>query len=360
VLVEKSSRFSLVVAALLVVGCGSDAQGPGRVRQLANDRGVFVGAGFVEGSHTQEFRDVLVREYNSLSAPLYWTSTEPERGRFDFHASDTAVELAESAGLRARGHPLVWGRLTVPDYVNQAANADDLRAMMEEHVTRVVTRYRGRIAQYDVVNEPITFFGDPGPNGDGLEDYVFTRLLGRGYVREALELAHAADPDAKLYVNENLVLAPGPKQDFLFELIRELVDEGAPIHGVGFQGHITPPFSPSFSPTRAEIDATLRRFAGLGLDLEITEIDVTLGDPASRLEEQGQTYRDLAEACFSSARCRGITTWGISDAYTWIEGFFGVRGAPLPFDERFAPKPAWFGIRDALIASGRRSPVAAR
>jgi endo-1,4-beta-xylanase len=337
------------LVTIVLASCGSDDDNGAMTMRAAADRaGLFVGAGFVEGSHTEEFREVLVREYNSVTAPLYWSSTEPEEGTFDFGSSDVAVELAEAQGLRLRGHPLVWGRLALPGYVNAAPDAATLRRYMSDHITALVSRYRGRIAQYDVVNEPMTFFGAAGPDGDGIEQYVFTELLGPGYVREALELAHAADPQAQLYVNENLVLRPGAKQDFFFELVRDLVDGGVPLHGVGFQGHITPPFAPDFAPTRAEIEQTLRRFADLGLEVEITEIDVTMDDPANQLELQKEIYRDLTAGCLSVAACRGITTWGISDAFTWIEGFFGVRGAPLPFDENFQPKPAYDGIREAL------------
>jgi len=347
-------RKSLLIAtivALLTNGCGSDDDAPSSVRGLADQLGVYVGAGFVEGRHTAEFRSIVASEYNSLTAGLYWTESEPQRGQFDFSAADDALAVAEAAGLRVRGHPLVWGRLALPQYVQDASSAQELRAMMREHISTVVGRYRGRIEQYDVVNEPITFAGAPGDDGNGLAEYVFTDLLGPGYIREALEIAHAADPAAKLFINDFFVMRPGAKQDFFFELARQLVESGAPLHGVGFQGHITPPFDPNYLPSAAEIGAAIDRFAALGLEVEITEIDVTLSDPANQLEYQAQIYRDLAEACFRRAACPGITTWGISDAYTWIEGFFSVQGAPLPYDESFAPKPAWGAIREALIAA---------
>jgi endo-1,4-beta-xylanase len=345
-------RVTVAVTIAVLVACGSDdGGGPVTVRDLADARGVFVGAGFVEGSQTPEFREIVGREYNSLTAPLYWSQSEPERGRFDFAAADDALAVAEQSGLRVRGHPLVWGRLALPDYVNEAESADALRAMMRDHIGAIATRYRGRIAQYDVVNEPITSFGTGGEGGDGLESYVFTRLLGPDYIREALEAVHEIDPAAKLFINDFFALTPGPKQDFLYDLASRLVAQGAPLHGVGFQGHVTPPFNPSYLPTRAEMAAAIDRFGSLGLEVEITEIDVTLEDPANQLERQAAVYRDLTEACFASPYCTGITTWGISDAYSWIEAFFGVRGAPLPFDESFEPKPAWMAIREGLVAT---------
>ena len=319
-----------------------------RLRTLATAAGVFVGAAFVEGSDEAEFRALLVREFNSTTAPVYWVATQPQRGTYDFTVPDTAVAIAAANGMRVRGHPLVWGRLALPDYVQQITDPDEMHALMAEQIQTVIGRYRGRIAQYDVVNEPITFLGTPGSTGFGLEDYVFLRVLGPGYIRAALELAHAADPEAQLFINEFFVEKPGAKQDYFYALVRGLVEAGVPLHGVGFQGHITPPFGPQYLPTRDEIAAAVRRFADLGLAVEITELDVTLADPATQLEHQAGTYADVFAGCFTTPGCRGITTWGISDKNTWIRNFFRVEGAPLLFDADYLPKPAYFAAHDVL------------
>lgn len=352
-------RSLIPLAAMLLLafaGCGGDDGGGSTLAELADRAGVFVGASFVEGSHEDEFRAVLVREFNSTTAPVYWSSTEPQPNQFNFAAADAAVEIAEVNGLRLRGHPLVWGRTALPDYVNETTDAGELRALMANHIRTVVGRYRGRIEQYDVVNEPITLFGTPGMLGNGLESYVFLRVLGPGYIREALELAHEADPDAQLYINDFFLMQPGRKQDFFFELIRGLVEDGAPLDGVGFQGHITPPFGPQYLPTREQIAESVQRFTALGLDVEITELDVTLSDPANDLEEQGRIYGDVYAGCFFTPGCRGITIWGITDKYTWIRNFFSVEGAPLMFDDSYQPKPAYFDARAVLqeLASDRR------
>lgn len=232
---RRRSRLWLAAAVAFLASC-SDAAGPSclvrpepcTLGELARELGVFAGAAFVQGNDDPEFRRALVRHFNSTTAPVYWELTEPSRGRFDFSVPDEVVELATREGLRVRGHPLVWGRLALPSYVRSAATGGELRGLLRDHLTAVVGRYRGRVRQYDVVNEPLTFLGAGGAAG-GLEPYVFLRLLGPGYIREALELVHALDPDAELFVNEFLVLAPGPKQDRFYELVRELVESGAPL-----------------------------------------------------------------------------------------------------------------------------------
>lgn len=358
------SRASAVIAlagvALLAIatpGC-SDApsSGPACVRddgactlaELANELGVFVGASFVQGNSEPVFRTTLAEHFNSTTAPLYWESVQREPGSFDLAIPDEVVDLAAANGLRVRGHPLVWGRLGLPSWVREIESADAMRAALRQHLATVLGRYRGRIPQYDAVNEPITFLGADEGTG-GLDANVFYRTLGPGWVREVLELVHELDPDAELFVNDFGVATPGPKQERFYALIRELVEQGAPIDGVGFQGHVTPPFLRDYAPTRQEVEDAVRRFAGLGLRVEITEIDVTV-DPTQpgALERQAEIYRDLTLACFRVPGCDGITTWGVTDKYTWIRDFFAVDGAPLLFDASFQPKPAYFAVAQAL------------
>lgn len=352
-----SSAAAALLLCAVLAGC-ADAPGSGSsscardgdctLGSLADALGVHVGAAFVQGNDEPVFRTTLVEHFNSTTAPLYWESTQRTPGVFDFSVPDEVVSLAEANGLRVRGHPLMWGRLGLPSYVRNASSPDELRALLRGQLEAVLGRYRGRIAQYDAVNEPITFLGaDEGT--DGLDGNVFWRLLGPGWVREALDLVHEIDPEAALFVNEFGVMTPGPKQERFYALIRDLVESGAPISGVGFQGHIRPPFLRDYDPTQEEIEATIRRFTALGLRVEITEIDVTI-DPSvpGALDAQAETYRRLTLGCFRVPGCDGLTTWGVTDKYTWIRDFFAVDGAPLLFDAEFRPKPAYFAIADAL------------
>jgi endo-1,4-beta-xylanase len=345
-----SALLAVVLMLLASVSTSHAAPAPCTLGDLASRVGVAIGAGFVEGSHTPEFRAILARELTSVTMPAYWSSTQPQPGLFDFTAADAAMAEATAHGLRVRGHPLVWGRLALPAWVNAVTDPAEMRAVMRQHIETLVGRYAGRVAQWDVVNEPLLFFGGDGTT-DGLEPYVFQRLLGPGYIEEALRIAHAADPQAKLFVNEILALAPGPKQDRFFRLVQDLLAAGVPLHGVGLQGHVTPPYAPTYRPTRAEMEATISRFAALGLDVEITEVDVSVPTPRTpcTLAQQGATYRDIASACLAVPACTGITVWGIGDAYSWIESVLSYDGAPLPFDDAWQPKPAYRGLARAFL-----------
>jgi endo-1,4-beta-xylanase len=261
------------------------------------------------------------------------------------------MAIAAERGQRVRGHTLVWGALQLPDYVTNAPSTEVLRDYVTEHINGLVGRYAGRIAQWDVVNEPLPSITDPA-TPDGLDDNVFRRLLGPGYIAEALQLARAADPTAKLFVNENGIEVPGARQDRFYALVQDLLAAGAPLDGIGFQAHIGL-IPPAQYPDRATLETSLRRFADLGLDVELTELDVTLlfrsGELPVRFAGQGADYRAITAACMAVARCSGLTTWGLSDRHTWLRSFFGFTDWPLPFDDDWARKPAYFGMRAAMV-----------
>lgn len=290
---------------------------------------------------------------------MKWGQLHPEVDRYDFAGADALVEFATAHHMRVRGHTLVWGGAVDPPnpaYVDAASSPGELRALMQAHIETVMTRYAGRVDRWDVVNEPLTALGSADQT-DGLRDHVFLRQLGPGYIAEALALAHAADPKARLFVNDFFVLKPGPKQDRYFRLVSELLEMGAPLHGVGFQGHLSfLPFAPPGDvdvPTGSEIEATLRRFAGLGVDVEITELNVHTwrfaGDRAARLAQQAEIYTSAVRACLAVPRCRAVTVWLFTERYpTSIERTIGRDGEPLLFDDAYVPKPAYFGVRDAL------------
>jgi len=331
------------------------------LRALGEEAGIVIGAAVEpeEVAGDPAYAPVLASDVASLTAEnaMKWAPIHPDPGSYDFAAADAVVALADAGPHRLRGHTLVWGGAALPSYVESAATADELRGYLADHVATVMGRWAGRIAQWDVVNEPLSGILDP-PTPDGLDDNVFRRLLGPGYVAEALQLARAADPTAKLYVNENGIEVPGPRQDRFFALVQELLAAGAPLDGVGFQAHLGLIPIGQY-PDAATIEASLRRFADLGLEVELTELDVPLvfrpGEHASRLEFQGDYYRGVLEACTRVPACTGVTIWGLSDRYTWIRSSFGFTDWPLPFDDDWRRKPAYFGMRAALAAAALRN-----
>ena len=259
---------------------------------------------------------------------LKWQLVEPERGRFDFSGGDRIVRFAEAHGLAVRGHTLVWYQ-QLPSW----ARGSDLH----EHITREMAHYRGRIHEWDVVNEAM------GDNGR-LRPDVFLKDLGPGYIAQAFRIAHRADPGAKLVYNDYGIESPGPKSDAVYALVRSLLRQGVPIDAVGFQTHVDTTAVRGFA-------ANLRRFAALGLDVELTETEVRLGDDQSDpLHTQAVAYERIVAACRAVPRCTRITFWGLDDRDSFAPKAYPGFGRATLFDSSLKPKPAFFAVRRALLA----------
>jgi len=231
--------------------------------------------------------------------------------------------------------------------------------ILREHIQTVVTRYRGRIYAWDVVNEAT------GENSKPRQTF-WSSALGEDYIRQAFLWAHEADPEARLFYNDYGGEALGPKSDAIYGLLRNLKARGVPIDGVGLQSH----FQSERPPNMDNVATNMKRLAALGLEIHVTEFDVRMPLPstAQKLLTQAKIYRDYLSACVSVARCKAFLTWGFTDKYSWIPGRFAGTGAALPFDESYQAKPAYGALLEVLNSArapfdapgARRDPESAR
>ena len=280
---------------------------------------------------------------------MKWGPVHPEPDRWDFTPADTLVAFAAKHQMKVKGHALLWHQ-ALPGWVNAGMTPEALRDAMRQHILRLVGRYKGRVFAWDVLNEAVDEQGR-------LRKTLFLDTLGEGYVSEAFRLAHEADPDALLIYNDYGIEAPGPKLDGVCRLLERLRAEGVPVHGVGIQMHI----EAAACPDPAALATLVRRLAGLGLKVNISEMDVRVrdvpGSRADKLEAQRRVYHDVISACCGEKGFMAVTFWGFTDAHSWVDGSFG-EDDPLLFDEQYRPKPACDGVRDALLA--RRVPATGR
>jgi endo-1,4-beta-xylanase len=294
------------------------------------------------------YPELAGREFDSLTPEneMKWYQVEPQPGQFDFAPGDKLVAFAKEHGMRVRGHTLVWHNQLAP-FV-KGLSGDALKSAMLRHVTTTAAHFKGKIAQWDVVNEAVGDNGEPRPNSP------FT-ALGPGYIAEAFRAAHAADPNARLFYNDyDSEDLSWPKTESAYQLVKGLKDAGVPIHGMGFQVHV----DPRRWPGAAALQATLERFAALGLDLELTELDVPVGEIPGTLEQklaaQKEITRGIVRACLAVKACTGITLWGLTDRQSWLSTpeWAPTRGngphLPLPFDQSYRPKPMRAGIIEAF------------
>jgi endo-1,4-beta-xylanase len=288
----------------------------------------------------------LLREFNAITPEnaMKWGPVHPAEDAWHFDPADRLVAFAATHGMQVHGHALVWHR-QLPPWVDSGMSRRRAAGVLARHIETLVGRYAGRVASWDVVNEAVA-------DGGGLRATVFRRICGEGYVAEAFRRAHAADPDARLYYNDYGAEGGGPKSDAVHALVRRLVDDGVPIHGVGLEMHLRA----THPPAPAAIAANVARLRALGLAVRISEMDVRIrrvrrGDPLAR---QRRVYADAIAACAGGPGVAGVTFWGVSDRHSWIHAEFG-RDAPLLFDRDYAPKPAYYGVRDALAAGPKRT-----
>ena len=270
----------------------------------------------------------------------------PSEKNYRFANADKFIDYAEEKGMTIHGHVLVWhnqtGRWMFRDG-NGEASPELLDSRMRDHIHTVVDRYKGRIKYWDVVNEAISDSG-----GFYREDSPWFEIMGPDFIEKAFRYAHEADPEARLYYNDYNVVDPA-KRDKIYAMVKGLLDKGVPIHGIGIQGHWSLRW-----PAVSQVEETIDLFAGLGLEVQITELDISFyeynqknvsyGEPPEELIQlQAERYGALFKLFRSKSDVlRGVTTWGVADDYTWLDNFpvQGRKNWPLLFDEQGEPKLA--------------------
>lgn len=342
---RRGALAAMAGAAMLPAGVAAATTASGHgggLRELAARHGFRMGTAIHNpGLADPRYRALLAGEFSIVSPEnvMKWDTVEPERGLADYTAGQLILlPTAQRYGQLVRGHNLVW-HAQLPDWLIQKTwTNDQLAAMLQQHITDEVGSFRGRIYAWDVVNEPL--------NEDGtLRQTLWSQAIGTDYIAQALTWAHAADPGARLYVNDYNLEPLGPKSDAMYVLVQDLMKRQIPIHGVGFQGHLAIQY-----PYPDTLPQNLRRFAALGLDVAITEADVRMELPvtADKLATQAEYFAGMMSAYLTLPHPVSFTVWGFTDAHSWVPGVFAGQGAATLFDENLRPKPAYDAIRAVL------------
>lgn len=314
------------------------------------DIGAAVNLETIEGS-----KKLLATHFNSITAEndMKFVSVHPKENSYTFEAGDKLLAFAKQHSMKMRGHTLVWHNQTT-DWVFEGEDGEPvsrelLLARMKSHIDTVVGRYKGSIYAWDVVNEVIEDKSDVW-----LRDSRWLQIIGEDFIEYAFRYAHEADPDALLFYNDYNECNP-EKRDKIIKLIKSLQERGVPIHGVGLQGHWN-----LSGPSIAEIREAIEKYAALGLQLQVTELDISIFDyedrrtdlnapTAEMLEKQADRYEEIFNL-FREYKdvITAVTFWGAGEDYTWLDDFpvKGRKNWPFVFDENHEPKSSFWRLVD--------------
>ena len=302
-----------------------------------------------------DMSQTVFRNFNMVVAEdnMKFAYIEPSQGNFEFGYTDALVAFAERHGMEVRGHTLCWHK-QLPDWVTTSGDrnshnysSDSLLSILRNHITTIVSRYKGKIAEWDVVNECLADNQENLRNPANKDKYflrpsVWSKGIGAklewsydntggDFIDSAFVYAHRADPDAKLFLNDYGVECGGRKADAYYNLAKHLIEKKIPIHGVGLQCHFDAGVLDSAGLVRQ-----IQRFQELGLEVVITELDIASSG------KQADEFRTIANIFMEQENCSNMVLWGVSDRDSWR------NSSPLLFDADLAAKPAFFAVRDAL------------
>ncbi|WP_440107982.1 endo-1,4-beta-xylanase, partial [Streptosporangium sp. H16] len=295
----------------------------------AQQSGRYFGAAIAGGKlGDSQYTTIANREFDMITAEneMKIDATEPNQNQFNFTNGDRIYNWAVQNGKRVRGHTLAWHNQQ-PNWM-RSMEGNALRQAMINHINGVMNHYKGKIYAWDVVNEA---FDD----GNGGRRNSNLQRTGNDWIEVAFRTARAADPAAKLCYNDyNIDNWSWAKTQGVYNMVRDFKQRGVPIDCVGLQSHFN-----SQSAYNSNYRTTISSFAALGVDVQITELDIQGGS--------AQTYAAVTNDCLAVPRCTGITVWGVRDSDSWL----GANTSPLLFDTSGNKKPAYTSVLNALNAA---------
>lgn len=306
---------------------------------------------------------LILKNFNSITPEnaMKMGPIHPAEDRYNWRDADSIVDFAVRNHIKIRGHNLCWHN-QAPSWIFTDAKGDTvskevLLQRLRDHIHTVVGRYKGKIYAWDVVNEAVS-----DKPGEYLRSSAWLRICGEDFIAKAFEYAHEADPKALLFYNDYNEISPA-KRAKIIRLLKSLQAAGVPINGVGLQSHWA-----INEPTAGQLDSTLHDFAQLGLQMQITEMDISVypkehnarpkkpGDENTAFTpEKEQAQIEQYTSCFRlfekyRKHISSVTFWNVSDRYSWLDNF-PVRGRkdyPLLFDQQLKPKKAYWAIVEGV------------
>lgn len=287
---------------------------------------------------------LVKKEFNSITAEnaMKMINLSPSKDNYSWTDADYLVNFAQENNMRIHGHCLVWHN-SLPSWVtNYNGTKEEWKTLLKNYITTVVSRYKGKVASWDVVNEILNDDGTPRQS-------IWYTKIGWEYVALAFQTAHEADPDAVLFYNEYGQEYSKTKLAAINDTVQNMIHRGVPINGIGIQMHT------NINQSATNLANAIQQTAATGLIVHISELDIALNPDKSSgyvesttdLATQKSRYRTITAAMkqIPSTQNWGITTWGVSDNDSWLTS---IPDYPLLFDKEYTKKPCYEGVMEAL------------
>lgn len=343
----------------------ADYDDPTPLREYANRAGKSIGVAvpvwkFNLSNINDAKTSTVATQFNLVEAEneMKIDATEPSRNNFSLGNARNLTNFASNHGIEVRGHTLVWHQ-QVPGWISQDGKKnnhnwtkDQLTEIMQNHINGVAGGLKGSIREWDVCNEVLDDDQSvvwSNPESYKLRPSVWKDVIGEDFIVKAFQMAHEADPDARLYINDYGVEFIGdPKAEAYYNLVKKLIEKGAPIHGVGFQCHFT-----TGQLNAKRLKDNMKRYADLGLEVAVTELDIAQADPkaADAAKRQAEDYCAAVMAALSLENCKTVLVWGLCDPDSWRQN------NPLMYDGSVKPKEAYYAVHAALRTLANRTEV---
>ncbi|MDP4179556.1 MAG: endo-1,4-beta-xylanase [Bacillota bacterium] len=318
------------------------------LRDYVKAKGRLIGTevtGVFYNNSDATYNNILKKEFSMVVCEneMKFDATEPSQNNFNYSKGDQLATFAQNNGMQMRGHCFVW-HSQVPSWVSNGSwNRDSLLAVMNNHITKMMTHFKGKVKEWDVCNECI----DDG-NGNALRSSVWKNTIGTDFIDKAFQYARQADPDSLLFYNDYNIEDMSSKSNAAYNMIKSMKERGIPIDGVGFQSHFVNGMSAS---QLNAIDQNIKRYAAIGVKVSFTETDIRIKSPAdtAAYQTQANNYKSLMQICLNNPNCTTFMMWGFTDKYSWIPGTFSGYDNALIYDKSYNPKPAYNALKEALM-----------
>ena len=371
-MIKKTSSYTFKILAISIVcalSCANGLYKPNTDRtDSLSDRykdlfhlGAAINEDIILGKDLQS-KNIVTSEFNSITPEnsLKWMYLQPFPNKFNFGAADKYVELGIKNNMHIVGHALVWHN-QLADFMKTTGSRSEFKKHVENHINTVVSRYKGKIDAWDVVNEAFNENGSLRPS-------VFKKQMGDNYIEDVFKLAETADPDADLIYNDYNLYKPAKRAGVL-KMVKKLQENGTKINAIGVQAHWR-----LNSPSLMEIEQIILDISDLGVEVMFTELDVTVlpnpwelvgaevtqnfskfeGDPKmdpypkalpKSVEKQlAKRYEDIFKLFIKHQdKISRVTFWGVMDKHSWLNDWpiKGRTNYPLLFDRNYQPKKAY-------------------